>query len=200
MPMITTANIKDYLNNEELVTARKHDSPESVPSYDTIGFEQRDIIGRSLGGAAYLPTGEGINKSFGGAAYLPTGEGIVEDGARSVAKTAIRAAPIVGQLIPESWIDIACDWIGDNIWSPVKKFFGGGNLTTEGRKDLKRIRRLAKKLLKHDVQRGKGVTASFIKDLMNCNSPRLNTIAKSIINNISKPKIVKFIQSLPAET
>lgn len=54
------------------------------------------------------------------------GEGLFEDGARRVTKYAVGSIPLIGDLIINTGItDSVADWIGDNIWNPIKRFFGG---------------------------------------------------------------------------
>jgi hypothetical protein len=132
-----------------------------------------------------------------------SGEGIIEDAARAATKVGVKAIPIVGQLIPESWVDKACDWIGDNIWQPIKNFFTGGELTMEDinndrdkfiEQNEEKIRKIAETLLEGDIKLGSGITSNYIKSLRDSNDTEQKTLADILAKTITKPKFMKFLK------
>ena len=118
--------------------------------------------------------------------------------------------PVIGQMIPNSWIDKACDWFGDNIWGPIKKWFSGKGLseddiTKEREKFLidneKKITHLARELLESDIKTGNGVIPAYIKKLRDGDNER-KQLADSLAKLITKPKFIKYIKdnSIPLST
>ena len=136
------------------------------------------------------------------------GDGFVEDAARSATHAIVDTIPIVGQLIPNDWIDKACDWIGDNIWDPIKKFFTGqglseDNIVKEREKFLieneKKISKIAKELLEADVKTGTGVIPSYIKKLRDGDNEE-KQLADRLAKTITKPRFNKYVNSIPLTT
>ena len=139
-----------------------------------------------------------------------TGQGVIEDTARSTVHSIVDMIPVVGQMIPNSWIDKACDWIGDNIWRPIKKWFSGKGLseddiTREQEKFVidneKKIIQLARELLESDIKTGTGIIPTYIKKLRDGDNEK-KQLADSLVKLITKPKFNKYIKdnSIPLST
>ncbi len=136
------------------------------------------------------------------------GDGFVEDAARSATHAIVDLIPIVGQLIPNSWIDKACDWIGDNIWAPIKNLFTGKGLSEDqiAREREKfiienegKIAEIARTLLEEDVKTGSGIIPSYIKKLRGGDKEQMR-IADKLVKTITKPEFDKYIRNVPKET
>jgi hypothetical protein len=211
MPIVYPQQYSDrYLNSFDRTKLAKYGGAFAQGQHVVLGAGHRNR--RALDKLS-ADTDKALDEILGVAnpeATVVTGRGAFEDAARSAVHTVVDAIPIVGQLIPNSWIDKACDWFGDNVWDPIKKFFSGkgfsdDDIAKQREKFMidneKKITSLARELLEADIKTGTGVVPTYIGKLRNGDSEQ-KQLADRLVKAITKPKFNKFIKdnSIPLST